>query len=1112
MDPFSILAGTAGLADVAFRILKYLTDIKAASGKIQDEIIILRQEIKSLVAVVESVEDFPTPDWSSSGATNDIDSRAHKVWEELGLLLQQCKVTIEQLEELLSEVVGKKGSYVAGKIDGIRKTIRRKGRDGEYMQIRQRLANCQNGIQMLLAAINLYHTLKSQKTNDLTLDRLSEILQRQNNKLIHKMHKLRQDLKGSADSQDLHSSLVSADAVASLIRFNKYFHMPQNVSSYYTGRHKQLQELASILNITESRQPQTHQKRFVISGLGGSGKTQFCCKFAQDNREHFWGVFWIDGSSYENAQHSYAEIAKIGGVEPNANAAKNWLSSLEHPWLLLIDNADDPEIDMMRYFPKGESGVILITTRNPSNKRHGTEGCLFFHFDKLETDEASDLLLAAAVFPRPWGELARKQAANIAQVLGYLPLALIHAGKAILDKLCSLSDYTEYYERTWSRIRRSRSRSASRGMEAEHVSSMSVYSSYEMIYLGLESKRDQRSMDALELLRMFSFFYRENIAFDLLKTAALNPRREREDAQAKEEQDAKKKKKKKHMIRRQARTWKTVFRDWGVTIAGQLTRSSTILPEVLRDADDTPFEEDRLRSALSLLVRLGMITSQDENNSYWMHPLVHTWVRERPGTSTAEQAIWCQAAATVLVQSIFFQAPHAYEARNETLKRQIHPHVEHVLRLQEAIDKRLEENQKALYRPWPLTWLIPQPGFRSFQAAEYAKFSLVYMHCGYYAKAEVLQLQVKDYIFANLGPESTYGIKIALLLSFTYALQAHSNEARILQYQVLEAAKKYYGPNDPMTLQIMDSLGATCVLCSRLEEANRLHTEVIEKLSGLEDFGPEHENTWTAMDNLSKVKLKLFDIEEGFRLQSQAYEGLQKILGPTHPKTLEAKDNLAGICGFIGEEHLPRAHQMSEEVVQIRVKELGREHPLTLKSKLTLAKIKTAMNQFEEAEEIFLEGLPAAERNLGEYHLGTLTGRTWLGHLYWRQGRYSEAATVWEDVIEKRNYELSKRADGEHADRLQAMWFLAHCYEDQGRIDDALKICEQLTELLRTFGGETTKKPHKLWQYVAEKKEELLGLKEQNEKYTVTGDERNVSPIGSLPQIPPKKVVKDLTF
>ena len=312
----------------------------------------------------------------------------------------------------------------------------------------------------------------------------------------------------------------------------------------------------------------------------------------------FWGVFWIDVSSDERALRCYSEIAELGGVQPNANAVKNWLSGLQLPWLLLIDNADDPEIDVTRYFPGGERGVILITTRNPSNKRHGTEDPRFFKFDKLETEDASDLVLTVASLPRPWEVPKRSHAHRIAQVLGFLPLALVHAGNVILDKLSSLSDYPEYYERTWNTIRNSRSRSTSRGHDDEH--GMNVYTSYEMIYVGLENKNDQRSRDALELLKMFSFFYRENTQFDLIKAAAMTPRREREDAQAKERTD------KQVLAPPKPQTWTNKFYEWAVAIAEQLKTEKSVLPKVLQDEDDTPFNEGRLRSALSLLVRLGM--------------------------------------------------------------------------------------------------------------------------------------------------------------------------------------------------------------------------------------------------------------------------------------------------------------------------------------------------------------------------------------------------------------------------------------------------------------------------------------------------------------------------
>jgi hypothetical protein len=239
----------------------------------------------------------------------------------------------------------------------------------------------------------------------------------------------------------------------------------------------------------------------------------------------FWGIFWIDGSSYENARYTFSKIAKMGGAEPNENAAKNWLSCLQHQWLLLIDNADDPDIDVTRYFPGGERGVILMTTRNPSNKVHGTIGSRFYHFEKLETDEASDLLLKAANLPSPWELQTRTSAAKIAEALGFLPLALIHAGKAIMDGLCSLANYLEFYGRSWKRIRKSRSISGSRG---DKDANMNVYSTWEIVYLGLEAKQTEISEDGVQLLKTFSFFYWENIGVDILIAAAKNSKREQE--------------------------------------------------------------------------------------------------------------------------------------------------------------------------------------------------------------------------------------------------------------------------------------------------------------------------------------------------------------------------------------------------------------------------------------------------------------------------------------------------------------------------------------------------------------------------------------------------------
>jgi hypothetical protein len=176
----------------------------------------------------------------------------------------------------------------------------------------------------------------------------------------------------------------------------------------------------------------------------------------------FWGVFWIDASSHEQAKQSFSTIARVGKVEPNERAVKSWLSSLgkEQPWLLIIDNADDDSFPVEDFFPDGDGGVILITTKNPILKVHGTIGPHYYHFGELEEPESIELLLRAAMEPSPWSPSTIEPAKQICSTLGYLPLALTHAGKTILARLCTLENYLSFFEKNWTRIRRAKTSNA----------------------------------------------------------------------------------------------------------------------------------------------------------------------------------------------------------------------------------------------------------------------------------------------------------------------------------------------------------------------------------------------------------------------------------------------------------------------------------------------------------------------------------------------------------------------------------------------------------------------------------------------------------------------------
>lgn len=79
--------------------------------------------------------------------------------------------------------------------------------------------------------------------------------------------------------------MIEAASRAIVKPLNKHFMPPRPVSSLFTGRKEFLDELGKSLEGNDTPGSASAQKRFVIQGLGGSGKTEFCCQFAQDNRQ-----------------------------------------------------------------------------------------------------------------------------------------------------------------------------------------------------------------------------------------------------------------------------------------------------------------------------------------------------------------------------------------------------------------------------------------------------------------------------------------------------------------------------------------------------------------------------------------------------------------------------------------------------------------------------------------------------------------------------------------------------------------------------------------------------------------------------------------------------------
>lgn len=472
--------------------------------------------------------------------------------------------------------------------------------------------------------------------------------------------------------------------------------------------------------------------------------------------------------------------------------------------------------------------------------------------------------------------------------MGSLPLALIHAGKAIKSGLCKLDDYLHYHKTERQRVRDAQAKGFLRSDEIY----INIYSTYEINFQGLinkamvESKGGRtEAKDAIQLIQMFSFFHRERIRLEFLTKAILYPKLEQEQ-QLKDQQRAAA-----DSSNLKKRSWAQMLKEFALDAMVFLSNDRTppVLPDALRHADG--FDRDnefRLRAALNELTQLSLITYNDNDDNYSMHPVVHAWARERPELSTIEQAIWCQAATTALAQCILLP-PLANTEEDERFRRDLLPHVDHVRERQHEIQETIGRNKRKSRRP---NWLFSRPTKTRTQMIQLARFSRVYAQCGRWDEAKRLQLEVKDFV-APLGPEHPSSIRIKLALSVTFWQLSQGNEAAELQSQVLQAHIDLYGEQHPDTLKVMDVLGESRWQQGQFTKSLKLHEQAFEGMK--RKLGPDHENTLKAADNLGRAHATFWRMEKARELHVMAVVGMRNNskLGPMHLDTLVAMDHLA---------------------------------------------------------------------------------------------------------------------------------------------------------------------------------------------------------------------------
>ena len=213
------------------------------------------------------------------------------------------------------------------------------------------------------------------------------------------------------------------------------WNVPHNRNPNFTGRDEILTNLSTHLLSNQSVSLVQ-----AIHGLGGVGKTQVAVEFIYRHVNEYEIVWWIRAEETATLSADFASLAielelpqqDLRDQHLVIDAVRKWLGQHTN-WLLVFDNATEP-IEIRNYIPQGSGGQVIVTSRNPNWKGLGDS----IPVRVLGRSEAISFLIKRI------GK-SEENYDELAEELGYLPLALEQAGAYIEETGKSVTEYLELF-------------------------------------------------------------------------------------------------------------------------------------------------------------------------------------------------------------------------------------------------------------------------------------------------------------------------------------------------------------------------------------------------------------------------------------------------------------------------------------------------------------------------------------------------------------------------------------------------------------------------------------------------------------------------------------------
>ena len=253
-------------------------------------------------------------------------------------------------------------------------------------------------------------------------------------------------------------------------------------------------------------------------------------------------------------------------------------------------------------------------------------------------------------------------------------------------------------------------------------------------------------------------------------------------------------------------------------------------------------------------------------------------------------------------------------------------------------------------------------------------------------------------------------------------LPAHTRakEAAALFEQLL-------GPEARETLSCKVAAADALIELEKPREAEHILTDIMPIMDRV--YGSNHPETLRNQGNQGWAKFRYGNFEAADMQMRAVARMREELLGPMHPDTLLALNNVAVNAAQMSEEGMDKAVELGRQVLAARKQIFGPDHIDVLEIQGNLANFLDNVGDYDEAEKYYKITIAAKDRVYGPDNPWTLTLMHNLAVCYNKQDKYEQAIELDKAVLSARIKILGE----DHIDTLMSRHNLVFDLENLGQ-------------------------------------------------------------------------------